>query len=83
MAWTQETTKIAGKDTTVYKNSNDQFNMPIDTKIKPNDTFQFNNCMYKITSIENSRDEFLIVSASAESQPKPEGKKEDDESKEG
>ena len=60
MAWTQETTKIAGKDITIYKNS-----------------------MYKITSIENSRDEFLIVSASAESQPKPEGKKEDDESKEG
>lgn len=84
MAWIEEKVKIAGKDVVVSKNkSSNEFNMPVDTAIKDNDTISFQQVNYKVISVENSRDEFLKVFAVAETQPKPEGKKEDDKSKEG
>ena len=84
MAWIEAKTKINGKDCDLSKNkSSDEFNMPITCDVKVDNTFMFNGNNYKVTSVENSRDEFLKVLAVAESQPKPEGKKEDDKSKEG
>lgn len=84
MAWTEENVKVNGKDINVLKNkSSNTFNMPIDTKIKIADTFEFAKEMYSVTSVAKSRDEFLIVLADANTQPKPEGKPEDDKSKEG
>lgn len=84
MAWIEAKTKINGKDFNLSKNkSSDEFNMPISCDVKVDDAFVFQGNNYKVTSVENSRDEFLKVLAVAETQPKPEGKKEDDKSKEG
>lgn len=84
MAWIQGNIKFQNKEIAVQKNkSSDEFNMPIDLKIKEGDTFEFDNASYKAMLCLNSRDEFLKVLAVAETQTKPEGKKEDDKSKEG
>ena len=80
MAWIQGNIKFQNKEIAVQKNkSSDEFNMPIDLKIKEGDTFEFDNASYKAMLCLNSRDEFLLVSASAdEKKTQPEGNIEDD-----
>jgi uncharacterized Zn finger protein len=84
MAWTEGVIKHQGADVIISKNnSSDTFQMPIEVSLKVGDSFDFEKKNYVINSITNSRDEFYTVLADANNQPKPEGKKEDDKSKEG
>lgn len=84
MAWTEGVIEHLGKDLVILKNnSSNIFQMPMDVTFEKGNTFDFEKKSYTITSLKNSRDEFYIVLADANSKPKPEGKKEDDKSKEG
>tara|TARA_R100001480_G_scaffold149775_1_gene149893 strand:+ start:469 stop:705 length:237 start_codon:yes stop_codon:yes gene_type:complete len=64
MAWKETIIELkSGKIEGMKNNSIPLFNMPIKTKIKSGDTFSCENISYSVTSIENSRDEFLEVMA--------------------
>ena len=64
MAWTETIVKLKSGDVEGMKNSAlPLFNLPIKTKIKVGDKFSCKDISYEVTSIENSRDEFLEVMA--------------------
>ena len=64
MAWKETIIELkSGKIEGMKNNSIPLFNMPIKTKIKSGDTFTCESISYSVTSIENSRDEFLEVMA--------------------
>ena len=64
MAWKETILELkSGKVEGMKNNSIPLFNLPIKTKIKSGDTFTCENVSYSVTSIENSRDEFLEVMA--------------------
>ena len=80
MAWQDVKVTINGKTMDAQKrSSNDEFVLNVSTKIKAGDKITCDKENYEVLSVENSRDEFLLVSASAdEKKTQPEGNIEDD-----
>ena len=80
MAWQDVKVTINGKTMDAQKrSSNDEFVLNVSTKIKAGDKITSDKENYEVLSVENSRNEFLLVSASAdEKKTQPEGNIEDD-----
>ena len=64
MAWKETVLEFKSGKIDGMKNTKiPLFNLPIKSKIKSGDTFTCENISYSVTSIENSRDEFLEMMA--------------------